>query len=421
MIDSNIVKLVSDSGLMYVFDALTNNIYQVDDSEYFKSICSVDLGHNSDIRPNSLKISNTDKSVLSEAKTLILEITENCNLNCTYCVFNEKNISERNHSNKIMSIDIAIQSINDFYSRTNKNECYLIFYGGEPLLSFNLIREIVDYANKLSNFMIKYSLTTNGLLLTQDKLDFFIKNNFLITVSIDGNKEIHDKQRITNSQNGTFDIISNNIDNLKKYNNAYFTENILINCVITNINDIDDINNYFSKSDFKLNSIRITAVSENEILINKYILDRIMNDSNNFSKLQIVEYSYLNDILKKIEFRKLDSEAYMGRKLCIPFSNRTYIRTNGDVQFCEGIDNYKRISANTFNPYLLSEIVITEFNSFIEKNCSKCFAYNFCEMCPASFIRNSIFNKELAEQKCLLFRDTIQKALLIYINKMEIK
>ena len=427
MNEFNLLKLKSDSGGMYVFDALTNNIFSIENNEDFDSICMSDFGHDSDLRLHSLDFIGIEKEILINAKTLILEITEDCNLRCTYCVFDEKHIFERNHSKKEMPLELGFDAIKDFYARTNQEEGYVVFYGGEPLLAFDSIKKIVNYANQISNHRLKFSLTTNGLALSRSKFDFLIENNFLITVSLDGDRETHDKQRLTVKGKGSFDGIINNLIKLRNYSDDYFKSNVLINCVISNENDILKINEFFKDNDFYEDSLRFSPVLQKNTSIDGYILNRISLDSvknslysGELSKSQPVENNFLNSILKKIEFRKLDSEARSGKKLCIPFANRTYVRTDGSIQFCERIENYGKSNIDVINLSATSEIFYNDFKDFKQEACSKCFAYNFCEMCPASFIKNSQFDNDLADTKCKQYRKTVEQALHIYINKMEL-
>ena len=426
MNENNFLKLKTDSGKMYVFDALTNNIFSIENTEDFETVCMSDLGHDSDLRLDSLEFSQIEKEVVSNAKTLILEITEECNLRCTYCVFDEKHMFERNHSSKVMSIELAFDAVKDFYDRTNQEEGYIVFYGGEPLLAFESIRKIVIYANQISNNRLKFSLTTNGLSLSSNKFNFLIENNFLLTISIDGDKETHDKQRVTITGKGSFDQIINNLKKFRSYDEQYFKSNVLINCVISDVNDLKKINQFFIDNDFVEDSLRFSPVLQNNIAIDDHILNTISLESVKKSLTsgilatsQPVENHFLDSILKKIAFRKLDSEARSGKKLCVPFANRTYVRTDGSIQFCERIESYGKSNSSNSNLPVKSDAIYNEFKSFKQEACSKCFAYNFCEMCPASFIKNSQFDSGFADTKCSQYRRTVEQALQIYINKME--
>lgn len=112
------------------------------------------------------------------SKQLILIITYKCNLNCSYCPIIKKNES--------ISWDISKKSL-DLFNKLKDSKKEIKFFGGEPLLEFNLIKKIVEY-NRNLNKNVKYELTTNGIFLDKDKIDFFKKQNFELRISIDGNK-----------------------------------------------------------------------------------------------------------------------------------------------------------------------------------------------------------------------------------------
>lgn len=419
---NNLLKIESSSGRRYVFDAISNNIYEIELPEDFYSVSFQDLGYSSDARDNSLFAESISESVLSNAKTLIIEITEECNLRCKYCVFDETNPRERNHSINTLSVDIAKSEMVNFYSRTNGSEAYVIFYGGEPLLEFSAIKDLTEFGMSISNNKIKYSLTTNGILLSPDKINFFVENDFLITVSVDGPQDVHDSMRVSKNNKGTHKIIENNLIYIQKNFPDFFSKKIIINCTINNSSEICKIDDYFISSNvFKNKNIRFSPVLQKENEITSFVNQSILTDPLN-EKLAIfkpVANSLVGDVVKKIEFRKLDEEAKSGKKICIPFSNRTYVRTSGKIQFCERVESYGIYVEKQHTIEQLAEILHDEYKSMKERDCSICFAYNFCDMCPASFIKEGKLDYSLSNTKCTQFRLIVQKALYFYIEKKE--
>lgn len=437
MIEFNLLKITSDSGRSYIFDALSNNIYEIDRNIDVDSISPIDIGNESDIR-DPLVIGDINKIVNSNAKTLIIELTESCNIRCTYCVFDDADKTERNHSEKSIPEEVALQSIEDFFKRTNGEEAYLVFYGGEPLINFPLIRKIVEKSNLISNKKIKFSFTTNGISLTSEKFLFLIENDFKITISVDGPDFIHDKRRVTKNGKGTFYLIEKNLTILKDFNVDFFRENIDFNCVISDFNDIDCVNRFFESSElFRVDSVRFSSVISNSVDINSKISSSISMDdlksslikrepvlfsteNSSLNKFGAVQNSFIGDIVNKIKHRYIDDKAKNGKKICIPFSNRTYVRVTGHIQFCERIQQYG-VADRTNDISYLSMKAYEEFYAFKADACSKCFAYNFCEMCPASFISSGVFSDDLSVQKCSEYRNNVKRAMVAYINSMEIQ
>ena len=109
------------------------------------------------------------------------------------------------------------------------NKMGITFFGGEPLLQFDLMRKIVDYVNSINkkDYHVGYSIITNGTLFTDEIVSFLKDNNFVVTVSLDGAREVHDRMRKFKDGRGSFDVIANNI---KKYNSILeFKSRLTIN------------------------------------------------------------------------------------------------------------------------------------------------------------------------------------------------
>lgn len=134
----------------------------------------------------------------------IVHLTDKCNMNCKYC-YEKKTEKEISFEH--------IKNLVDYIIKNDKSDNVAIsFYGGEPLLKFGMIKDTINYINskeKRINFV--YSITTNGTLITDEIIDFLNDNNFIyVQYSIDGAKEAHDKNRVLQNGNDTFDIVSQN-------------------------------------------------------------------------------------------------------------------------------------------------------------------------------------------------------------------
>lgn len=129
--------------------------------------------------------------------SLVLNVANKCNLHCTYCY--EPESAKYGPSPVQMDLETARASVDFLFQRAGKSrEVNVIFFGGEALLNFKLMRQIVAYAEEkgqASGKQVDFSLTTNGTLLTDEIIDFFQAHRFGLTISIDGPKDLHDKRR----------------------------------------------------------------------------------------------------------------------------------------------------------------------------------------------------------------------------------
>lgn len=150
----------------------------------------------------------TNDNSKSFVKALCLNIAHDCNLRCKYCFADE---GEYKGKRKLMSAEIGKKAI-DFVIKSSgpRKNIEVDLFGGEPLLAFNTIKEIVAYAKeveKLHNKNIRFTMTTNATLLNDEIMEYIDKNMGNIVLSIDGRKEINDKVRVKIDGSGSYDNI----------------------------------------------------------------------------------------------------------------------------------------------------------------------------------------------------------------------
>ena len=141
-------------------------------------------------------------------KALCLHIAHTCNLNCEYCFASQgKYHGER----AVMSFEVGKRAL-DFLienSGTRRN-LEVDFFGGEPLMNFDVVKQLVAYARSVEkehNKNFRFTLTTNGLLIDDDVIDFANKECSNVVLSLDGRKEIHDRYRVDYAGNGSWERI----------------------------------------------------------------------------------------------------------------------------------------------------------------------------------------------------------------------
>lgn len=141
-------------------------------------------------------------------KSMCLNIAHDCNLRCSYCFAAQGDFG---HGRKLMPLEVGKAAI-DFLIKhsANRHNLELDFFGGEPLMNFEVVKQVVDYARSIEkehhkNF--RFTITTNGLLLTDDKIDYINREMSNVVLSIDGRKEINDSLRFRVDGSGSYDTI----------------------------------------------------------------------------------------------------------------------------------------------------------------------------------------------------------------------
>jgi uncharacterized protein len=145
-------------------------------------------------------------------QSLVMNLTNQCNLSCQYCYeFGADKVATPEGKPKFMDVETAKASV-DFLLRESagRKAVHITFFGGETLMNFPLLKEVVNYASARAaeeGRHIDFSLTTNATLLTPAIIQFLSDNKIGVTVSMDGPPDLHDKLRVFANGRGSYDII----------------------------------------------------------------------------------------------------------------------------------------------------------------------------------------------------------------------
>jgi uncharacterized protein len=144
---------------------------------------------------------------------IVLNVTNQCNLNCGYCYeYSADKIAVNKDKPKYMSESVAQAAIDTLFRESpGRRKLHVTFFGGESLLNFPLMQSTVAYADNKAlqePRIVEYSLTTNATLLTEEIADFLAAHRFGVTVSVDGDKELHDRMRVFHNGRGSYDVIA---------------------------------------------------------------------------------------------------------------------------------------------------------------------------------------------------------------------
>lgn len=144
-------------------------------------------------------------------KTLVLQLTEACNLECAYC-YHEQGRGNGRSRGRPMDHGVGERAVDFLLSHSGElNEVVLVFFGGEPLLNFRLMTSLVPLARRKAEKAgkkIDFAVTTNGTLLSEEVVAFLNEQGIGVTVSIDGDAEAHDRFRRFGDGSGSYEIVS---------------------------------------------------------------------------------------------------------------------------------------------------------------------------------------------------------------------
>jgi uncharacterized protein len=152
---------------------------------------------------------------------MVLNVTNQCNLSCTYCYeYGEDKIvdTENGKQPKFMSEETARRSVEFMLKESGTNKvAHITFFGGETLLNFPVLKKTIAYARQRGAELgkqIDFSLTTNATLLKPEIIEFLAEERVGVTISIDGPREVQDKFRVFNNGTGSYDIVAPKIKEL---------------------------------------------------------------------------------------------------------------------------------------------------------------------------------------------------------------
>lgn len=373
----------------------------------------------------------------NNVRQLTLNVTESCNLRCEYCTYSGVYYNQRRHGRLNMPWSTAKQAIDFFLKKSNAaRDKAISFYGGEPLLAFDFIKECVNYVRSHSlRRMPLFNLTTNGTILTQEMLDFFRRNDFYVLISLDGPKKIHDAYRKTISGKGSFEGITKNLRVIKKYQPAYYRRNISFNVIIRGPADVRKIAAFFQKEDFRNNRVQVAGVEtafaktaerypwiEKNVqgfddLKEEYVGKVTSGRQTSSFQRGIYEPSLIR--LHKRDLSRIGPNFHYPNGICLPGERKIFVDSQGKIHPCEkvGWDTIIGTVEDGFDIQGILEMIAI-YSRESTSECERCWAARLCSICFASCWASG-FDKNQKTRRCQEERLSIGNALSMYCEILE--
>lgn len=318
-----------------------------------------------------------------DVKAMCIHVCHDCNLRCGYCFAKEGTYSG---AREMMSIQTSKKAIDFLIANSEGRKILEIdFFGGEPLMNFDMLKETVEYAKsraKECGKIFKFTTTTNGVLLNKEASDYLNEEMDNVVLSLDGRKEINDSVRKTANSKGSFDLI---VDNFKYFRSIRGDKSYFVRGTFTSRN-LDFSKDVLFMNDLGFDQISIEPVvlpDEHPLSIHESDLSKVYAEYENLAE----EYLKRRKTDKWFSFFHFvlhlnDGPCYKKRLVgCGAGSEYLAIAPSGDIYPCHQFVGEKQyLIGNVYDGTLNNDVRRTFAKSsiFSKSDCQKCWAKYHC-------------------------------------------
>ena len=323
-------------------------------------------------------------SVASPIKAMCLHVAHDCNLRCKYCFASTGDYKE---GRMLMSLETGKKALDFLIEKSGDRKFLEVdFFGGEPTVNFDVVKQLVEYGRSReaeANKKFRFTITTNGILLTDDMIDFINKEMNNVVLSIDGRKDVNDRLRVRADGSGSYDKIVPNFKKLVEKRGS--DKDWYVRGTYTKYN-LDFSNDVMHLYDLGFDQISVEPVMADPSMpyaITQSDLPRIFDEYEELSrKIRKIrsEGKFINFFHFMLD---LDQGPCAIKRLrgCGCGNEYVAVAPNGDIYPCHqfvGIEDYKLGSLNdgSFNEELKKTFACAHVYS--KPECKKCWAKFYC-------------------------------------------
>ncbi|SHH14161.1 thioether cross-link-forming SCIFF peptide maturase [Tepidibacter thalassicus] len=360
-------------------------------------------------------------------KALCLHVAHDCNLKCKYCFASQGDFGGER---KLMSYEVGKKALDFLIENSgNRRNLEVDFFGGEPLMNWDVVKKLVEYGNeraKEKNKNFRFTITTNGVLLDDEKIEYINKNMHNVVLSLDGRKKVHDDMRPTLNNKGSYDLIVPKFKKLvenRSKDKYYYVRGTFTR---ENLDFSKDVL-HFADLGFDITSVEPVVDSED----NPYAL-REEDIPKIFEEYEKLAVEYVNRKLRGDKFTFFHFSIDLNQGPCVikrltgcgAGSEYMAVTPEGDLYPCHqfvGNEDFKL--GNLFDENLvISRDLQLKFQNahvYAKEECRKCWAKFYCSGgCHANAYN---FNNDILkpyELGCQMQKKRIECALMIKAKLM---
>jgi putative dehydrogenase len=303
----------------------------------------------------------TIEQALIQLPQIVFETTTNCNLSCSYCCYGEGYDTFDSRRTQMGSLSFqTAKCVIDYFvkifarvpvSNAPKEPFAISFYGGEPLLNFDVVQQIVQYAESVTfnNRDLFFTMTTNGVLLAK-YADFLAHHKFKMLISLDGNV-YHDSYRVKHNGSASFGIVMANLEQVKVKHPQWFST-FRFNAVYTDRSDVGEVVRWFrgkfnKTPNFSPLHMPTKGAKESQRIVSmlkKLVIPEAMAKDHDlvtqnplFNRILIFTSKLFGNHVAKEYNLWDDLSTNIPTGTCIPFTKRLFVSFDGKLHPCEKV------------------------------------------------------------------------------------
>lgn len=356
-------------------------------------------------------------------KALCLHIAHTCNLNCSYCFASQ---GKYHGDRAVMSFEVGKQALDFLIENSgSRKNLEVDFFGGEPLMNFQVVKDLVAYARSIEkekgkNF--RFTLTTNGILVDDDVIDFANKECSNVVLSLDGRKEIHDRYRVDYAGNGSWDKI---VPKFQKLVEARGGKNYYMRGTFTHANPdfLNDIQQMLDLGFNELSMEPVVCAPDDPSALTEEDLPIVLEQYEKLAELMLKRdkegrpftfYHYMIDLTGGPCIYKRISGCGSGTEYMA-------VTPWGDLYPCHQFVGEERFCLGNIWDGVTNNEVRREFascNVYAHSQCRDCWARLYCSGgCAANAYHAAGSVTGVYEYGCKLFRKRMECAIMVAVAR----
>ncbi|MBD9014938.1 MAG: thioether cross-link-forming SCIFF peptide maturase [Lachnospiraceae bacterium] len=352
-------------------------------------------------------------------KALCLHIAHDCNLACQYCFAEE---GEYHGRRALMSFEVGKKALDFLIANSgSRRNLEVDFFGGEPLMNWQVVKDLVRYGReqeKIHNKNFRFTLTTNGVLLNDEVMEFCNREMGNVVLSMDGRKEVHDKMRPFRNGKGSYDLI---VPKFQKFAESRDQQRYYVRGTFThhNLDFSEDVLHYADLGFKQVSMEPVVAPPEADYAIREEDVPKICEEYDRLAKEMIKRekegrgFNFFHFMID------LSGGPCVYKRLSGCGSGTEYLAVTpwGDFYPChQFVGNEKFLLGNVDTGIVNTEIQ-DEFkccNVYAKEKCQKCFARFYCSGgCAANSYNFHGSINDAYDIGCELERKRVECAIMI--------